>query len=110
MFSHSLSSPGRALGEGLPYPYISIFTPCSKHVITTELRNETSGIASRTPQETSATSPAKGVCSMLALEAVVGVGRDLTGMLNPGELGPALALRDPQPVLAVAPGAGRVPV
>ena len=37
MFSHSLSNTGRAFREGLPYPYVSIFTSCSKHVITTEL-------------------------------------------------------------------------
>lgn len=86
MFSHSLSNTGRAFREGLPYPYISIFTSCSKHVITTELRNETSSIASRAPEETSARSPAEGVCSVSALEAVVGMGRDPMGMLDPGEL------------------------
>lgn len=65
------------------------------------LRNETPGIASRTPEESSATSPTKGVCSVSALEAVVGMGRD-----------PLLAPREPQPLPAptVAPGVGRVPV
>lgn len=57
-------------------------------------------------------SPAKGVCSVLALEAVVGMGRDPMGMLDPGVLAPRLALGKPQPpsAPAVASGMGRVPV
>jgi len=43
-------------------------------------------MASRTPEESSATSPAKGVCSVSALEVVVGMGWDLMGMLDPGSV------------------------
>lgn len=50
-------------------------------------------------------------CSMLALEAVVGTGWDLKGVLNSGKLAPWLAPREPQiaPAPVTALGTGRVP-
>lgn len=68
------------------------------------------GIASCTPEEASATSPARGVCSMSALEAVVGMGWDGVGMLKPGDLAHCSAPGEsqPPPALAAISGTGRV--